>query len=324
MQSVQKLCDSGRMVIEIESKMISALTSRIDQHFAQACQFLLSCKGKVIVMGMGKSGHIAKKIAATFASTGTPAFFIHPGEAKHGDFGMVAAEDILIVLSNSGETEEILSILPFIKRLGITLISLTGNPNSNLAKAASVNINVGVNQEACPLGLAPTASTTAALVMGDALAVSLLEARGFTAEDFAKSHPGGSLGRRLLLSVDELMHTGDNIPKVEYDAFLKTALVEVTQKKLGMTTVVDHNNQLTGVFTDGDLRRAMDNQADIHNTPIHQVMTLKPKVIKAGLLAIEALRMMETNKITSLIVTNDNNQPIGIVHLHDILRAGVM
>lgn len=324
MQNAQKICESGRAVIDIESKMIESLASRIDQKFVDACQLLLSCKSKVIVMGMGKSGHIAKKIAATFASTGTPAFFIHPGEAKHGDFGMMTADDILVVLSNSGETEEILSILPFIKRLGMHMISLTGNPSSSLAKAATVNIDVSVAKEACPLGLAPTASTTAALVMGDALAVSLLESRGFTAEDFAKSHPGGSLGRRLLLSVDEIMHTGSNIPSVAYDAFLKTALVEITQKKLGMTAVVNQDNQLTGIFTDGDLRRALDSNTDIHLTPVHKVMTIAPKIIKPGMLAAEALRLMEKNKITALIVTNENNHPIGVVHLHDILRAGVM
>lgn len=324
MQNAQKIYKAGRSVIEIESKMISSLAPKIDQKFVDSCQILLSCRGKVIVMGMGKSGHIARKIAATFASTGTPAFFIHPGEAKHGDFGMITTSDIIVVLSNSGETEEILDILPFIKRLGIQMIALTGNPNSSLAKAATINIDVSVSQEACPLGLAPTASTTAALVMGDALAISLLESRGFTAEDFAKSHPGGSLGRKLLLSVDEIMHTGPHIPSVTHDAFLKAALVEMTQKKLGMTTVIDQHNQLAGVFTDGDLRRALDSQADIHTTPIHEVMSTKPKVIKPGMLAAEALHLMEKNKITALIITNDNNHPIGVIHLHDILRAGVM
>lgn len=324
MQNAKKICESGRSVIDIESKMIDALSSRIDQKFVDACHVLLSCKGKIIVMGMGKSGHIARKIAATFASTGSPAFFIHPGEAKHGDFGMMTVEDVLVVLSNSGETEEILSILPFIKRLGIHIISLTGNPNSSLAKAATINIDVSVAKEACPLGLAPTASTTAALVMGDALAVSLLESRGFTAEDFAKSHPGGSLGRRLLLNVDEIMHTGINIPIVDDDAILKNALVEITQKKLGMTVVVNQHKQLSGIFTDGDLRRALDSNTDIHLTPVHKVMTKKPKVIKPGMLAAEALRLMEKNKITALIITNDNDHPIGVIHLHDILRAGII
>lgn len=324
MQNTQKLIEAGRSVIDIESKMIHSLLSRIDQTFVHACHLLLSCRGKIILMGMGKSGHIARKIAATFASTGSPSFFIHPGEAKHGDFGMITVDDTLIMLSNSGETEEILSILPFVKRLGIQMIAMTGNPSSRLAKSATINIDVSVAKEACPLGLAPTASTTAALVMGDALAISLLESRGFTAEDFAKSHPGGTLGRRLLLSVDELMHTGNNIPRVNNDALLKTALVEITQKKLGMTAVVNQHDQLMGIFTDGDLRRALDNHTDIHHTPIHQVMTKTPKVIKPDMLAYEALRLMEKNKITALIVTNEINHPIGVIHLHDILRAGVM
>ncbi len=323
MENIQKICESARTVIDIESKMIQSLISKIDQKFVDACQILLSCKGKIIVMGMGKSGHIARKIAATFASTGSPAFFIHPGEAKHGDFGMITVEDTLITLSNSGETEEIIAILPFIKRLGIPIISLTGNPNSVLAKNATVNIDVGVSQEACPLGLAPTASTTAALVMGDALAMTLLENRGFTAADFAKSHPGGSLGRKLL-SIDEIMHTGNNIPRVDYDALLKTALVEMTQKKLGMTTVVNQQNELVGILTDGDLRRALDSYVDIHQTPVHKVMTQTPKVVKSGMLAAEAIHLMENNKITSLIMINETNHPIGVIHLHDILRAGVM
>ncbi len=324
MQEIEKICALGRAVIETEADTIRALTHRIDHRFATACQHLLSCEGKIIVMGMGKSGHIGKKIAATFASTGSPAFFIHPGEAKHGDFGMITAKDVVVMLSNSGETEEILDILPFIKRLNLTLISLTGNPHSTLAKAATVNIDVSVAKEACPLGLAPTSSTTAALVMGDALAISLLEKRGFTAEDFARSHPGGTLGRKLLLRIDELMHTGANIPKVNYDALLKTALIEMTQKKLGFTTIVHENNQLAGIFTDGDIRRAFDMNTDIHNTYIHQVMTAKPKVITAGMLAAEALHLMESHKITALIVVNDDHHPIGVIHLHDILRAGVI
>ncbi len=324
MQEIESICALGRAVIDAEASTIQALRSRIDHNFANACLKLLACEGRIIIMGMGKSGHIGKKIAATFASTGSPAFFIHPGEAKHGDFGMITPKDAVLMLSNSGETEEILAILPFIKRLGLVLITLTGNPQSTLAKAAIVNIDVSVAKEACPLGLAPTSSTTAALVMGDALAISLLEKRGFTAEDFAKSHPGGALGRKLLLRVDELMHTGSDIPKVNYDALLKTALVEMTQKKLGVTTIVQDDNQLAGIFTDGDIRRAFDNKADIHSTYIHQVMTKKPKVISPGLLAAEALHIMETHRITSLVVINDANHPIGIIHLHDILRAGVM
>lgn len=324
MQDIEKICKSAQTVIETEATTISALTSRINADFAHACQYLLECKGKIIVMGMGKSGHIGKKIAATFASTGSPAFFIHPGEAKHGDFGMITQNDVLLIISNSGETDEILAILPFIKRLGIPLISLTGKTHSTLAKTANINIDVSVEKEACPLGLAPTSSTTAALVMGDALAISLLEHRGFTAEDFALSHPGGSLGRRLLLRVDEIMHTGNAIPRVDLDAFLKTALFEITQKKLGMTTVINNQNELAGIFTDGDLRRAFDSDADIHKTMINNIMTKNPKVIRPGTLAAEALKIMETHKITALIVTNEQNTPVGVIHLHDILRAGLI
>lgn len=322
--NLDKLCELGRAVIETEANTIHALAARIDHQFAKACQYLLQCEGRIIVMGMGKSGHISKKIAATFASTGSPAFYIHPGEAKHGDFGMITAKDTILILSNSGETEEILAILPYIKRLNLPLIALTGNRESTLAKAATINIDVSVAKEACPLGLAPTSSTTAALVMGDALAISLLENRGFTAEDFARSHPGGTLGRRLLLRVDDIMHTGNAIPKVDFNAFLKTALVEMTQKKLGMTTVINENNELSGIFTDGDVRRAFDNNADIHQTPINQIMSKQPKVIRTGTLAAEALHLMQTYKITSLIMINEQNHPIGVVHMHDLLRAGVM
>ena len=324
MQDIEKIIKSGRSVIEIESNAIQSLMSRIDAHFAQACQVLYACKGRVIVMGMGKSGHIARKIAATLASTGTPAFFIHPGEAKHGDFGMITQQDALLLLSNSGETDEILSILPFVTRLGVPMISLTGNPDSTLAKSSTVNINIHVGKEACPLGLAPTSSTTAALVMGDALAISLLELRGFTVEDFAFSHPGGSLGRRLLLRVDEVMHTGDALPKVTSDAQLKTALIEMTQKRLGMTTVVDQHNTLAGVFTDGDVRRALDNNIDIHKTEIHQMMCKNPKVVPLGSLAADALRTMQAHQITSIIVANEHHQPVGVIHMHDILRLGVI
>jgi arabinose-5-phosphate isomerase len=320
----EKICELGRAVIETEAKTISALVGRIDHKFAEACHRLLDCKGRIIVMGMGKSGHIGKKIAATFASTGSPAFFVHPGEAKHGDFGMITRNDVILALSNSGETEELLSILPYIKRLNIPLIAITGKPMSTLAHSATINLDISVEKEACPLGLAPTASTTATLVMGDALAISLLQKRGFTAEDFALSHPGGSIGRRLLLKVDEIMHIGEAIPTVGIDAFLKTALVEITQKKLGMTVVLDNDGQLAGVFTDGDVRRAFDNNADVHKTVIHSIMTKNPKVIRTGLLAAEALHIMETHKITSLIMTNEDNKPIGVVHLHDILRAGVI
>lgn len=320
----EKVCKLGRAVIETEAKMISNLVSRIDQNFARACHYLGSCAGRIAVMGVGKSGHICKKIAATFASTGSPAFFIHPSEAKHGDIGMLTKNDVLLALSNSGESEEIISILPFIKRLDIPLIALTGKPHSTLAKAATINIDVSVEKEACPLGLAPTSSTTAALVMGDALAMALLEQRGFTENDFAMSHPGGTLGRRLLLQVNEIMHQNERMPMIRRDASLKEALVEMTQKKLGMTTVVDASGELIGVFTDGDVRRAFDNNADVHNTQVYQVMSKNPKTISRELLAAEALRIMETFKITSLVVVEEHKHPIGIIHIHDILRAGVI
>jgi len=323
MQDIEKICARGRSVIQTEIDMLSALLDRVDHKFSDSCELLLHCESRVIVMGMGKSGHVGKKLAATFASTGTPAFFIHPGEAKHGDFGMITSKDILLIISYSGETEEIIAILPFIKRLKIPLISLTGNPHSTLAKGATINIDVSVSKEACPLGLAPTSSTTAALVMGDALAIALLEKRGFTRDDFALSHPGGTLGRRLLLRVDDIMHTEDAIPKIDYHATLKTALVEMTHKKLGITTIVDQENKLAGIFTDGDVRRAFDNNADIHQT-IHNIMTTQPKVVKPGTLVTAALKMMESFKITALIVINEHNSPIGVVHLHDILRSGVV
>ena len=313
----------AKNVIEIEAQSITALSNRIDQTFAQACEYLHRCEGRIVVIGVGKSGHISKKIAATFASTGSPSFFIHPSEAKHGDMGMITSKDVILALSNSGESEEVISLLPFIKRLNIPLISLTGRPTSTLAKAATISLDVSVEKEACPLGLAPTSSTTTALVMGDALAMALLEMRGFTENDFAFSHPGGTLGRRLLLMVDEIMHKGDAIPLISSRASLKEALVEMTQKKLGVTTIVDETGQLTGIFTDGDVRRALDKEADIH-TSIHELMSKNPKTIRHNLLAAEALNIMETFKITSLVVIDAICKPIGIVHIHDILRAGVV
>jgi arabinose-5-phosphate isomerase len=324
MFDMEEICELGRAVIRTEADMIQNLVGRIDHKFAKACELLLNCEGRIIVMGMGKSGHIAKKIAATFASTGTPAFFVHPGEAKHGDFGMITRKDVVLALSNSGETEEVLSILPFMKRLDIPLIAITGNTNSTIALNANINLDISVEKEACPLGLAPTSSTTTSLVMGDALAISLLQKRGFTAEDFALSHPGGTLGRRLLLKVDQLMHIGEAIPRVNLEADLKTALAEITSKKLGMTTVLNQEGKLEGIFTDGDVRRAFDNNADVHKTMLKQVMTKNPKVIRPGILAAEALNIMETYKITSLIVTNEQHHPIGVIHMHEILRAGVM
>lgn len=310
---IGKICELGRAVIEIEAKMISNLSDRIDQNFAKACQYLHNCEGRIVVIGVGKSGHISKKIAATFASTGSPAFFIHPSEAKHGDIGMITKMDVILALSNSGESEEIISILPFIKRLQIPLISLTGKPHSTLAKAATINIDVSVEKEACPLGLAPTSSTTAALVMGDALAMALLDKRGFTENDFALSHPGGTLGRRLLLRVDEIMHQHSDVPVVSHHVSLKEALVEMTRKKLGITTIVNESGELIGIFTDGDVRRAFDNNADIHKTQINQVMSKNPKTISRDMLAAEALSIMETYKITSLVITDSRSQPIGIL-----------
>jgi arabinose-5-phosphate isomerase len=273
---------------------------------------------------MGKSGHIGSKIAATLASTGSPAFFVHPGEASHGDLGMITGPDVVLAISNSGETRELITILPMIKRLGVKLISMTGSPNSTLAKVADVNLDVSVTEEACPLNLAPTASTTATLAFGDALAVALLEARGFTEEDFARSHPSGSLGRRLLLRVGDLMHTGEGIPRIPAEGPLSEGLLEMTRKGLGMTTVFDERNQLVGVFTDGDLRRAIDESLDLLTTLMRDVMTPRGRTIQPDLLAAEAVRMMQTYKITSLLVVDEKDQLVGVLHIHDLLRAGVM
>lgn len=310
-------------VLQTEAKSIHDLIERIDDNFVKASHLLFNCKGRIVVIGMGKSGHIGNKIAATFASTGSPAFFVHPAEASHGDLGMIIKEDVVLAISNSGTTEEILAILPLLRWLDVPLIALTGNRNSVLAKEANINIDISVEQEACPLGLAPTSSTTATLAMGDALAIALLEARGFTANDFAKVHPKGNLGLRLLLRIDDIMHTGNEMPVVKQDTLLSKALLEITQKRLGMTTIVDDQNKLIGIFTDGDLRRAFDKDIDIHTTRIDSVMSTHSKTISPGLLATEALHIMETYKITSLVVVNDMNQPIGIVHIHDILLAGM-
>lgn len=322
--SIDKLCELGRAVIKTEAEMISRLADRIGDEFAHACQYLLDCTGRIIVIGVGKSGHISKKIAATLASTGSPAFFIHPSEAKHGDLGMITKQDVVIAISYSGESEEMVALLPHIKRLGIPLIALTGKPHSSLAKTATIHLDVSVEKEACPLGLAPTSSTTAALVMGDALAMALLDKRGFTENDFALSHPGGTLGRRLLLRVNEIMHQDTSIPVVQQGASLKEALVEMTHKKLGMTTVIDAAGKLIGIFTDGDVRRALDNNVDINQTSVETVMTKSPKTINSEMLAAEALNIMETFKITALVITNHLQQPNGILHIHDILRAGVI
>jgi arabinose-5-phosphate isomerase len=318
-----KICTLAREVIEIEAQMIANLADRIDHNFLSACEYLHNCEGRIVVIGIGKSGHISKKIAATLASTGSPAFFIHPSEAKHGDIGMITRKDAVLALSNSGESEEITSILPFIKRLDVPLIAMTGKPKSTLAKAATVHLDVSVEKEACPLGLAPTSSTTAALVMGDALAMALLDMRGFTENDFALSHPGGSLGKRLLLMVNEIMHQNEEMPLVSINASLKEALVEMTQKKLGMTTIVNEAGELAGIFTDGDLRRALDKVSDVHRARVQDVMSHKPKTIHSHTLAADALHLMESYKITSLVVVDQAQKPVGIIHIHDILRAGV-
>lgn len=318
------LLQHARQVLATEAAGISALAPRLNEHFAEACRLLLACHGRVVVMGMGKSGHIAGKIAATLASTGTPAFFVHPGEASHGDMGMVTGEDVVLAVSNSGETRELLLLLPLIKRLGARLVTLTGNAQSTLAKAADVNLDVAVTQEACPMNLAPTASTTAALAMGDALAVTLLSARGFTQEDFARSHPGGSLGRRLLLHVADLMHTGEEIPAVPEDTPLSQALMEMTRKNLGMTVVVDAQRRVTGIFTDGDLRRALDREINVHRTRITEVMTAHCTTVDADMLAGEAIRVMNTRHITALPVVDAGNVLIGALHMHDLVRAGVV
>ena len=310
--------------IQTEMQAIAGLTTRIDENFVDACHLLLACKGRVVVTGMGKSGHIAGKIAATLASTGTPAFFVHPGEASHGDLGMITRQDVVLALSNSGNTEEILTILPIIKRLGVPLIAMTGNPESALARFSTVHINVAVEQEACPLGLAPTASTTAALVMGDALAVSLLQSKGFTRDDFALSHPGGSLGKRLLLQVSDIMHRGAEVPVVADTVLVSEALLEMTEKKLGMTAVVDANLHVAGIFTDGDLRRMLEKNLDVHTTRVAEVMTGSCKVIGADILAAEAMQIMETKKINALLVVDEQHALLGVLNVHDLLRAGIV
>lgn len=320
----QKLRDLALAVIETEAAAITRLKDRIDNNFILACNYMLTCEGRIVVTGMGKSGHIGGKIAATLASTGTPAFFVHPGEASHGDLGMITSKDVVLAMSNSGETSELLMIVPLINRLGVPLIALTGNPESTLAKESTVNIDVSVEKEACPLGLAPTASTTAALVMGDSLAIALLEARGFSAEDFARSHPGGRLGRRLLLHVEEIMRKDDRIPAVGKNTLLKDALVEITQKGLGMTAIVDETRRVIGVFTDGDLRRTLDKAIDIHSTPICDVMTVNCKTITPRQLAVEAVKQMEEFKVNALPVVNCHGILIGALNMHDLLHAGVV
>ncbi len=315
---------SARRTIAIETEAVAALKHKLDHSFNRACELALDCHSRVIVTGMGKSGHIGKKIAATLASTGTPSFFVHPGEASHGDMGMITAKDVVIALSNSGSTAEVITLLPLIKRLGIPLISITGNPDSTLSQAADANLDVSVRQEACPLGLAPTSSTTAALVIGDALAIALLEARGFSAEDFAFSHPGGALGRKLLLKVKDLMHRDERLPQVTETTSLSDTLLEISSKGLGMSAVVDLTGTLTGVFTDGDLRRILEQQLDLKHTPIAQVMTRQAQTTTTESLAAEALHLMEEKKINGLIVVDSDNKPVGALNMHDLLRAGVL
>lgn len=316
----------ARTVLEIEAQAIAALAERIDDAFVKACRTILACEGRVVVTGIGKSGHISKKIAATMASTGTPTFFLHPAEAVHGDLGMLTKQDVLLTLSYSGETNEILQILPLVKRLGIPIISLTGNPLSTLARLTDIHLDVSIHQEACPLGLAPTASTTAALAMGDALALAVLEARGFTAEDFAQSHPAGRLGKRLLLKIEDVMHQDLAVPRVPQDALLADALIEMTQKRMGFTTIVDSNDPSTliGIFTDGDLRRTFERGFNVHQTPIAQVMTSPCKFITIGTLASEAIHIMETMKSFVLPVLNYEGKLVGALNMHDLLQIGVL
>ena len=314
----------GRRVLATEAAAVAALEHRLGEDFARACRLMLACEGRVVVTGMGKSGHIGTKIAATLASTGSPSFFVHPAEAIHGDIGMITARDVVLALSNSGETDELLTILPIIKRLDVPLIALTGNHASTLARYATVVLDVSVPAEACPLNLAPTASTTAALAMGDALAVAMLESRGFTEEDFARSHPGGMLGRRLLLHVEEVMRRGDDLPAVGPETLLSAGLLEMSRKGLGMTTVVDGQRRVLGIFTDGDLRRALDRQVDVHATRMADVMTVKCKVARPRMLAAEAVHIMEQHRITALPVVDDEGVLVGALNVHDLLRAGVM
>lgn len=319
-----RMIDLGRAVIETEADAVQSLIPRLGDEFAQACSYLLHCQGRIVVIGMGKSGHIGNKIAATLASTGSPAFFVHPGEASHGDLGMITPQDVVLALSNSGETGELLVILPLLKRLGAPLIAMTGKPESTLARESEVHIDVSVQKEACPLGLAPTSSTTAALVMGDAMAVALLQARGFTAKDFALSHPGGTLGRRLLLRVSDIMHADRSLPSVGLDATLHEALEVMSAKGLGMTAIVDPEGGVAGVYTDGDLRRTLNKPIDIHHVKVSEVMTRNCLTVSPEMLAAEALQMMDEKKINGLLVIDEEQQLIGAFNMHDLLRAGVM
>ncbi|TXL17168.1 D-arabinose 5-phosphate isomerase [Methylococcaceae bacterium HT3] len=320
----RQLIQTATEVITLEAQAVNGLLSKVDEDFVRACHIIAACKGRVVVTGMGKSGHIAGKIAATLASTGTPAFFVHPGEASHGDLGMITRQDVVLALSNSGETEEILTLLPIIKRLAVPMIAMTGRVDSTLAKFSSAHLSNAVEKEACSLGLAPTASTTAALVMGDALAVTLMTLRGFTRDDFALSHPGGSLGRRLLVLVRDIMHTGKQLPVVKSDVSIMDALVEMTAKKLGMTAVVDSEGQLAGVFTDGDVRRLLERNIDIQQALLAEVMTVNCQVIGEEVLAAEAMQIMEEKKINALLVVDTDRQVTGALNMHDLIHAGIV
>lgn len=320
----EEILSLARDVLAIESRAVDAMRERLNDDFVAACELCLETPGRVVVSGMGKSGHVSNKIAATLASTGTPAFFMHPAEASHGDLGMITSQDLLLAISYSGETAEVVTILPLVKRMGAKLISMTGNPKSTMALAADVHLDVSVAEEACPLNLAPTASTTATLAMGDALAVALLKSRGFTAEDFARSHPSGSLGKRLLLRVSDVMRTGERIPAVRADVSLRDGLMEMTEKGLGMTAIVDADFRIQGIFTDGDLRRTLDTGADIHTTKISEVMHPNCKTASADILAAEALRILEENKITSLLIADENKRLVGALNIHDLFREGLM
>jgi arabinose-5-phosphate isomerase len=323
-ERTRQALDSARRVLDIEASAVAALSARLDESFARAVEMVLACKGRTVVSGMGKSGHVATKIASTLASTGTPAFFVHPAEASHGDLGMITEQDVMIALSNSGESAELLAIVPLVKRRGAGLIAMTGNPRSTLAREADVHLDAGVAEEACPLGLAPTASTTAALALGDALAVALLEARGFSADDFARSHPGGALGRRLLTHVSDVMRKGDALPTVPLGAPLSEAILEISRKGMGMTAVIDAAGMVAGIFTDGDLRRAIDKGLDLKRVPIEQVMTAKPRTIGPDRLAAEAVRLMQEFRITQVLVVDEANRLAGALNTHDLLRAGVI
>ncbi len=320
----QRAIDSARRVLQIEAAAVGALAARLDLRFAEAVALVLGCQGRAVVSGIGKSGHVARKIASTLASTGTPAFFVHPAEASHGDLGMIASQDVMIALSNSGESAELLAIVPLVKRQGAKLIAITGNDKSSLAREADLHLDAAVAEEACPLGLAPTASTTAALALGDALAVALLEARGFGAEDFARSHPGGILGRRLLTHVNDIMRRGDAVPQVRRGALLPDAVLEISRKGMGMTAIVDGNRRVEGIFTDGDLRRSLEKPIDLRTTPVDQVMTANPRTIRAERLAVEAVKLMEDFRISQVLVVDEHLRLVGALNMHDLFQAKVI